>query len=238
MLDDVSHAAPQLRLVHAAGVLAVERDRAAGRLDHPVDHPQTRRLPASRRPDEHGDASGGRGERQVLDRDGAARELLRDGVEPDHRCPSRSAAGPTNLAERRAVRGCPGRRSAPRATGCFLWRAHAPPAVRRRFTVSRSQRRGWPGVRRAVRGRPRSWSADMWWWRWAAARLTSRLLGTSTTGSRWCMWDPFVVVWGQRRVAVTTRYSQSATNVPSPDAVRVGRERDDVVPQRPATRRR
>ena len=62
VLDDVSHATPQLRLVHAAGVLAVEGDRAAGRLDHPVDHPQTRRLPASRRPDEGGDASGGRGE--------------------------------------------------------------------------------------------------------------------------------------------------------------------------------
>ena len=55
VLDDVADATPQLGLVHPAGVLAVEGDRAAGRLDHPVDHPQARRLAASRRPDEHGD---------------------------------------------------------------------------------------------------------------------------------------------------------------------------------------
>ena len=84
VLDDVADAAPQLGGVHAAGVLAVEADRAARGLDHPVDHAQARRLAAPRRPDEHGDLAGGRREGEVVDRDGAVRELLGHGIEPDH----------------------------------------------------------------------------------------------------------------------------------------------------------
>jgi hypothetical protein len=84
VLDDVADAAAQLGGVHAARVLAVEADGAARGLDHPVDHPQAGRLATPRRSDEHGDLAGGRGEGEVVDRDGAVRELLGHGIEPDH----------------------------------------------------------------------------------------------------------------------------------------------------------
>ena len=53
LLDDVADAAAQLGGRALADVLSVDRDRAGGRFDEPVDHAQRRRLAAARRADQH-----------------------------------------------------------------------------------------------------------------------------------------------------------------------------------------
>jgi hypothetical protein len=55
VLDDVPHRPAQRVHGLLADVDAVERDRALGRLDHPVDHAEGRRLAAARGADEDGD---------------------------------------------------------------------------------------------------------------------------------------------------------------------------------------
>ena len=57
VLDDVADAAAQLAGVERGGVLPADGDATRGRLDHPVDHPQRRRLAAAGRTDEDGDLS-------------------------------------------------------------------------------------------------------------------------------------------------------------------------------------
>ena len=69
MLDDVADPPPQLGLVEPSRVTPVEPDRPGCRGDHPVDHPQGRRLATPRRPDEHRDLPGRRLEREVVDCD-------------------------------------------------------------------------------------------------------------------------------------------------------------------------
>src|SRR6185312_16296667 len=68
-------------------VLAVDEDRALGRLDHPVDHPQRRGLAAPGRADEHRDAAGLDLEVKLVYGDGAIRIALRNTSELDHRGP-------------------------------------------------------------------------------------------------------------------------------------------------------
>ncbi len=84
MLDDIADAAAQLGFVHLRRVLVVDPDPAAGGLDHPVDHPQRRRLATPGRPHEDGDLAGRSLERQLIHSQGAIRILLRDRVKPDH----------------------------------------------------------------------------------------------------------------------------------------------------------
>ena len=83
-LDDVADAAPQQRRVLGRDVLAVDRDHARGRLDGAVDHPQAGGLAAAGGAHEHRDLTGGQLQRQVVDRDVAARESLCHLVERDH----------------------------------------------------------------------------------------------------------------------------------------------------------
>src|SRR5262249_2561632 len=84
LLDHVADAPPQLVRPQPHDVAVVDRDGAARRLDHAVDHPQCRRLPRARRPDEHGDLSRRHLDRQAVDGLGAVGVLLRDAVEADH----------------------------------------------------------------------------------------------------------------------------------------------------------
>ncbi len=53
-------------------VAPVERDRAGGRLDEPVEHPQHRRLARARQPHQHVQLAPADGQRDVPDGDGAA----------------------------------------------------------------------------------------------------------------------------------------------------------------------
>src|SRR3712207_7593611 len=57
LLDDITDAASQLRRIDGHDVLPVDRQAAAGRLDHAVDHPHRRRLAAAGRPDQDDDRS-------------------------------------------------------------------------------------------------------------------------------------------------------------------------------------
>ena len=147
VLDDVADAAAQLGLVEAAGVLVVEHDPARGRLDHPVDHPQRRRLAAAGRPDEDGDLPGRRLERQRLDGHRAVGVLLADLVEPDHPATALPWAG-------RAGRGAAA--SVPRSVGRSGW--------------SGCSRNGRSDVRHRTRGpaAPRAASSS-----WASATTAS-----------------------------------------------------------------
>jgi hypothetical protein len=86
VLDDVPDAAPQQRRVRLANVLAVQQDRAAGRIDHAVDHAQRGRLAAAGRPDEHRDLPRVDGQVEAVDRDRPVGILLGHGLELDH-CP-------------------------------------------------------------------------------------------------------------------------------------------------------
>ena len=84
VLDDVADAAAQLGFVHLRRVLIVDPDPAAGGLDHPVDHPQRRRLAAPGRPDKDGDLAGRSLKRQLIHGQCAIRILFRHRVKPDH----------------------------------------------------------------------------------------------------------------------------------------------------------
>ena len=65
-------------------VLAVDADGAGGRVDHPVDHAQRRRLAATGRSDEDGHAPFRHLKGEVVDRGCAVREALVDRIELDH----------------------------------------------------------------------------------------------------------------------------------------------------------
>src|SRR4029079_2380912 len=65
------------------GGLAVDGDPAAGRLDQVADDAQERRLAAPGRPDQRDELALLDLEVDVLERDGAALELLRDAVDRD-----------------------------------------------------------------------------------------------------------------------------------------------------------
>ena len=84
LLDDVADAAAQLVHVQRAEVAAVELDRAAGRLDQAVDHPQRRRLAAAGAAEQHGDLAARHLHREVADGDRPVRVALGDVVERDH----------------------------------------------------------------------------------------------------------------------------------------------------------
>ncbi len=86
-LDDVADAAAELVGVEGRGVTAVDLDRAAGGLDHPVDHPQRCGLAAAGRADQHGDLARGGGQAEPADRCGAAGVHLGDIGEADHGVP-------------------------------------------------------------------------------------------------------------------------------------------------------
>src|SRR5262249_24784865 len=59
-------------------------NRARRGIDHPVDHPQRRGLPAARWPDEHRDLAVRRDQVKIVDGHGAVREPLADTPELDH----------------------------------------------------------------------------------------------------------------------------------------------------------
>jgi len=84
VLDDVADAAAQLCFVHLRRVLVVDPDSTTSGLDHPVDHPQRRRLAAAGRPDKNGDLPGRRLERQLIDGQSAIWKSFRNRVKTDH----------------------------------------------------------------------------------------------------------------------------------------------------------
>jgi hypothetical protein len=59
LLNDVADASPQLGPVKLANVLALERNRAGGRLDEAVDHAELRGLAATRGSQQHDEGAGG-----------------------------------------------------------------------------------------------------------------------------------------------------------------------------------
>ncbi len=85
LLDDVADRAPQLRCRHGHDVAAIDRDRAAGRLDHAVDHPHRRRLAAAAGAHEDHDLALRHLEVELVDRHRPVGEALRHAVEGDHR---------------------------------------------------------------------------------------------------------------------------------------------------------
>ncbi len=78
VLDDVTHAPAQRVDRLLLDVDAVDQDGALAGLDHPVDHPQGRRLAAAGRPDENRDGAVRDLERQPVDRHRAVRVPLGD----------------------------------------------------------------------------------------------------------------------------------------------------------------
>ena len=72
LLDHVADAAPQRRHVALRGILAVDEDPAARRLDQAVDHLERRRLAAAGRADEDADLACRNLEAEVVDRAGGA----------------------------------------------------------------------------------------------------------------------------------------------------------------------
>jgi hypothetical protein len=84
VLHDVADAPAQLDRGQRIDVLAVDLDRTAGRVDHPVDHSQQGGLARSRRADEHGGLVRGQHQGEIVDGQGAVGESLADGTELDH----------------------------------------------------------------------------------------------------------------------------------------------------------
>src|SRR5208337_43153 len=82
-LNDIAYAAPQLLARDRPGVAALDEDRAAGRLDEPVDHAQHGRLAAARGPYQRDDRAALYRERQALD-GGVRAEIAADVVDLDH----------------------------------------------------------------------------------------------------------------------------------------------------------
>ena len=68
LLDDVTDAAPEFVYGHGFDRATVDPDRARSRLDEPVDHLESRCLPAPGRSDEHGDLSALDVEVELIDR--------------------------------------------------------------------------------------------------------------------------------------------------------------------------
>ncbi|MPM75710.1 hypothetical protein SDC9_122704 [bioreactor metagenome] len=86
-LHHVPDPAPQGHRVEVGDVVVVDPHAPAGRVDHPVHHPQQGGLAATGRAQQHRDVVRGHLEGEVLDRNGAVGEALVDVVEPDHGSP-------------------------------------------------------------------------------------------------------------------------------------------------------
>ncbi len=106
VLDDVADAAAQRGRVGLRGVLAVDEDPTRGQVDHPVDHPQRRRLAAPGGSDEHRDLPRRGCEREPTHGGGAVGVGLGHGVELDHPPSSGSVplVGHASVDPRRARR--------------------------------------------------------------------------------------------------------------------------------------
>jgi hypothetical protein len=84
LLDDVAHAEAKLHRVDVGDVLLIVEDAAAGRLDHPVDHLQRRRLAAAGGSDQGAGLAGRDLEAQLVHRHLTVCIALADVLETEH----------------------------------------------------------------------------------------------------------------------------------------------------------
>ena len=88
MLDHVANATAQQNWIDRVGIATADEDFPRRRSDQAIDHPQRRRLAASRRAEQHADIAFVDFEADVVDRrDIATRRCVdtRHSIEPDHR---------------------------------------------------------------------------------------------------------------------------------------------------------